>query len=129
MAEALGLPGGDPAMVRRCQDKHRTGQLLADAGVPQPSSILAGTVEQGVAAAAELGYPVVLKPRDPVASIGIVLVASEPELREQFALAGHSTAPGMELSVLVEENANGPEISVDCVVSTARCCRSASTSR
>jgi len=116
VAEALGLPGGNTAPVLRCQDKHRTRQLLAEAGVPQPSSILVETVEQGIAAAAELGYPVVLKPRDPVASMGVVLVASETELREQFALACDSTPSGTDISVLVEENADGPEISVDCVV-------------
>jgi predicted ATP-grasp superfamily ATP-dependent carboligase len=116
VAEALGLPGGDPAMVRRCQDKHLTRRVLAEAGVPQPYSILVETVEQGVAAAAGIGYPVVLKPRDPAASMGVVLVASETELREQFALASDSTVSGTGISVLVEENADGPEISVDCAV-------------
>jgi biotin carboxylase len=116
VAESLGLPGGDPAMVQRCQDKHQTRQLLAEAGIPQPYSILVETVEQGVVAAAGIGYPVVLKPRDPAASMGVVLVASETELREQFALASDSTVSGTGISVLVEENADGPEISVDCAV-------------
>ena len=40
VAEALGLPGGDPEMVLRCRDKHLTRQLLAEAGVPQPRSVL-----------------------------------------------------------------------------------------
>src|SRR3954454_19445259 len=113
VAEALGLPGGDTAAVLRCQDKHQTRRLLAEAGVPQPDSVLVQTVEQAVLAAAGLGYPVVLKPRDPVVSMGVVLVASERELREQFALATDSTVSGLDISVLVEENADGPEISVD----------------
>lgn len=116
VAEALGLSGADPAMVLRCQDKHLTRRLLAQAGIPQPGSILVETVEQAVDAAAGIGYPVVLKPRDPVASMGVVLVSSERDLREQFALAGDSTVSGLGISVLVEENADGPEISVDCAV-------------
>ena len=116
VAEALGLPGGDTATVLRCQDKHQTRRLLAEAGIPQPGSVLVSSVEQGVAAAAGIGYPVVLKPRDPAASMGVVLVSSERELREQFALASDSTASGLDISVLVEENADGPEISVDCAV-------------
>ncbi len=116
VAEALGLPGGDAAMVLRCQDKYETRRLLAEAGVPQPSSVLVDSVEHAIEAAAGLGYPVVLKPRDPVASMGVVLVSNERELREQFALASASTAAGLDISVLVEENADGPEISVDCAV-------------
>jgi hypothetical protein len=116
VSDALGLPGADADMVLRCQDKHRTRQLLHAAGVPQPESILVETVEQAVEAATEIGYPVVLKPRDPAASMGVVLVSSEAELREQFALAGDSTRSGTEVSVLVEEYADGPEISVDCAV-------------
>jgi len=115
VAEALGLPGGDITAVLHCQDKHQTRRLLAEAGVPQPDSVLVQTVEQAVLAAAGVGYPVVLKPRDPAASMGVVLVASERELREQFALATDSAA-GLDISVLVEENADGPEISVDCAV-------------
>src|SRR5262245_11588752 len=36
VAEALGLPGGDPGMVMRCRDKHLTREALTAAGVPQP---------------------------------------------------------------------------------------------
>jgi hypothetical protein len=113
VAEVLGLPGGDTVAVLRCQDKHATRRLLADAGIPQPGSVLVESVEQAVLAAAAIGYPVVLKPRDPAASMGVVLVASELQLREQFALA---TDSGPDISILVEENADGPEISVDCAV-------------
>ncbi|MFL6160852.1 MAG: acetyl-CoA carboxylase biotin carboxylase subunit family protein [Jatrophihabitantaceae bacterium] len=116
VSQALGLPGVDAGMVLRCQDKHRTRRLLAVAGVPQPTSILVDSVEQALEAAAEIGYPVVLKPREPAARMDVVLVASEAELTEQFALAGASAACGSEVSVLVEEYADGPEISVDCAV-------------
>jgi len=119
VAEALGLPGGDPEMVLRCRDKHLTRELLAEAGVPQPRSVLVETAEQAAQAAAEIGYPVVLKPRGVAASLGVVLVADEAELRAQFAFARDTTAPGAivgDAIVLVEEYADGPEISVDCAV-------------
>ncbi|MGI8665032.1 MAG: ATP-grasp domain-containing protein [Jatrophihabitans sp.] len=119
VAEALGLPGGNPEAVLRCRDKHLTRQLLAAAGVPQPRSVLVESVETAVRTAAELGYPVVLKPRGVAASLGVVLVADEAELREQFAFARDTTAPGAvrgDAIVLVEEYADGPEISVDCAV-------------
>ncbi|HJQ01057.1 MAG TPA: ATP-grasp domain-containing protein [Jatrophihabitans sp.] len=119
VAEALGLPGGNPEMVLSCRDKHRTRELLAVAGVPQPRSVLVETVEQAAETAAEIGYPVVLKPRGVAASLGVVLVADEAELRAQFAFARDTTAPGAivdDAIVLVEEYVEGPEISVDCAV-------------
>ncbi|MEO6703743.1 MAG: ATP-grasp domain-containing protein [Jatrophihabitantaceae bacterium] len=119
VAEALGLPGGDPQAVLRCRDKHLTRELMAAAGVPQPRSVLVETAEQAIAAATEIGYPVVLKPRGVAASLGVVLVADEAELLAQFAFARDTTAPGAVLGdaiVLVEEYADGPEISVDCAV-------------
>ncbi|MEO6504270.1 MAG: ATP-grasp domain-containing protein [Jatrophihabitantaceae bacterium] len=120
IAQALGLPGGDPEVVLACRDKHLTRQRLAAAGVAQPRSIVVDTLEQARQAAAEIGYPVVLKPRGIAASLGVVLARDENELREHFAFARETMAPGAlaydELAVLVEEYADGPEISVDSAV-------------
>ncbi len=119
VAEALGLPGGEPEVVLRCRDKRQTRERLAAAGVPQPRSIPVETVEQAGQAAAEIGYPVVLKPRGLAASLGVVLVQDRAELLAQFAFARDTTVPGAliyDVGVLVEEYADGPEISVDCAV-------------
>ena len=111
VAQSLGLPGGDPEMILRCRDKHLTRELAGVAGVPQPRSVLVGTADEAAAAAAEIGYPVVLKPRGVAASLGVVLARTEAELREHFAFARDTTAPGAivgEQLVLVEEYADGP---------------------
>src|SRR5262249_10553574 len=71
IAQALGLPGGNPDAVLRCRDKHRTRQALAAAGVAQPKSALVGTVAQALEIAAEFGYPVILKPRALAGSLGV----------------------------------------------------------
>ncbi|HEX2904779.1 MAG TPA: ATP-grasp domain-containing protein [Jatrophihabitans sp.] len=119
VAQSLGLPGGDPEMVLRCRDKHLTRELAEAAGVPQPRSVLVGSADEAAQVAAGIGYPVVLKPRGVAASLGVVLVRTEQELRDRFAFARDTTAPGAitgEQIVLVEEYADGPEISVDCAV-------------
>jgi biotin carboxylase len=119
VAQALGLPGGDPEVVLRCRDKHLTREAMAAAGVPQPGSVLVASVDEAVAVAGDLGYPVVLKPRGVAASLGVVLVGNEAELRERFGFARDTTAPGAVLGesiVLVEEYVDGPEISVDSAV-------------
>jgi predicted ATP-grasp superfamily ATP-dependent carboligase len=119
VAAALGLPGGNPAAVGRCRDKHLTREALAAAGVAQPCSVLVGSAEEALGAAARVGYPVVLKPRALAASLGVVKVDSPAELAQSFPFANEATAPGApsyERAVLVEEFADGSEISVDCAV-------------
>jgi biotin carboxylase len=123
LAAALRLPGGDPEVVQRCRDKHLTREVFAAAAVPQPKSALVETVDEALAAADRIGYPVVLKPRALAASLGVVLVQNPDELAERFAFTHDTTAPGAPhhaASVLVEEYADGPEISIDSVVYQGR---------
>ncbi len=120
VAEALGLPGGDPQMILRCRDKHLTRSALDAYGVAQPQSVLVESLHQALAAADAIGYPVVLKPRALAASLGVVKVHTPAELSARFAFARDTTvpeAPHYDASVLVEEYADGPEISIDCAVS------------
>ena len=119
IAEALGLPGGDVAMVNRCRDKHLTRTALAEHGVPQPKSILVDTVDEALAVAGDLGYPVILKPRALAASLGVVKVNSPEELATNWDFAHDTTvpeAPHYDVKVLVEEFADGYEISIDAAV-------------
>jgi biotin carboxylase len=118
IATALGLPGMTEQTAMACRDKHLTRQALAGAGVPQPRSVLVDDLAAGLAAAAEIGYPVVLKPRAMAASLGVVRVDGPAELRALFGFARDTTLPGAWRyhQVLVEEYLTGPEISVDSAV-------------
>src|SRR5262249_24067336 len=118
VAAALGLPGGDPDMVMRCRDKHQTRTALAAAGVPQPRSVMVSSVDDALAAAAMIGYPVGLKPRAMAASLGVVRVDTPEELAARFTFARDTHVPGAWHYdvVLVEEYATGPEISFDAAV-------------
>lgn len=60
---AWGIPTINPAAVAEaCGDKVSTGNALAAAGVPQPRTKVAFTVESALEAVEALGYPVVMKP-------------------------------------------------------------------
>jgi biotin carboxylase len=98
---------------------------LAAAGLPQPKSIPAGTVEEAVAAADQVGYPAILKPRGLGASLGVIRVNDERELRERFGFTFDTRSPEPEdvldeRRVLVEQYLFGEEISVDAVISSGR---------
>lgn len=121
IAEALGLPGGDPAVVWRLRDKAQTRAALAGAGVAQPRSRAVRTLGEALAAAAGIGYPVILKPRGLGASLGVVRVDDPDQLARMFAFTRDTKAPdpvryASDHPVLVEECVLGEEISVDAMV-------------
>lgn len=122
VAQALGLPGGDPEAVLRCRDKHLSRLALAAEGVPQPASALVRTVEEALAFAEGVGYPAILKPRGLAASAGVVRVDDAAQLASQFPFTKETVLPEAPLfdSILVEEFATGPEISVDSAVQGGR---------
>jgi len=120
LAEALGVPGLSVAGARNCRDKRRSREALSAAGLPQPGFAFVTTLEDASRAAENLGYPVVLKPRGMGASIGVVKVAAPDELAAAFAVterARRAGPPDFEDGILVEELVEGPEISVDAVLS------------
>lgn len=119
LAADLGLPGGDPQAAMRTRDKHLTREALDRAGVPQARSVLVGSLDEALAAADSIGYPVVVKPRAMAASLGAVLADSAEQLTAQFTFARDTTIPGAwsyDQNVLIEEFLTGPEISVDSAV-------------
>ncbi|MEU8415599.1 ATP-grasp domain-containing protein [Amycolatopsis japonica] len=125
VAEALGLRCGDPAMIWRLRDKAQTRAALAEAGVPQPRSVKVSTLAQALAAAEEVGYPAILKPRGLGASLGVVRVEDPERLREMFAFTRDTKAPdpvvyASDHPVLVEQCVTGEEVSVDSVVADGK---------
>lgn len=89
------------------QDKELTKLLLRRVGVPVPLGRVAHSPEDACRAAEELGYPVVVKPRDANHGRGISFgLARADQVRDSFALAARensSTAAG----VIVEQFAPG----------------------
>lgn len=115
VAEALGLPGPGSAAVDRARDKATTRQVLSARGLNQPISTTARTLAECAAAAEEIKYPIILKPRNMGASMGVVRVDSSIDLPEAFDTAQNQTYHGIETldEIVVEEYLEGPEVAVD----------------
>jgi len=125
VAQALGLRCGDPALIWRVRDKGQTRAAMAAAGVAQPRSVPVRTLDQALAAAAQVGYPAILKPRGYGASVGVVRVEDAGDLRERFGYTSGTTLPDpvvfdSDFPVLVEECVTGEEISIDSVIVDGR---------
>jgi carnosine synthase len=139
LCETLGLPGFSPQSVDNARDKHSTRACLATAGLPTPRNFLIKSREQLSDAAAKVGFPAVLKPVSGAASLGVKKVVSETDLRECYteivtemsslvvssgALIkadgsgnGVSAANMIDLTLLLEQYLDGPEVDVDVVMS------------
>jgi biotin carboxylase len=119
VADRLGLPGLTAEGAQGCRNKARTRQALTVAGLPQPRFALAATADEAAAAAADIGYPVVVKPRGMAASIGVALVDDPACIADAFDQADRSSRSGpadYHGGALVEELVDGPEISIDGAV-------------
>lgn len=117
VATALRLPGANAEAIRNCRDKAVQRRTLAAAGVPVPAFRAAETVEEAVAAAVDLGVPVVLKPVSGSGSIGVRLCSTAEEVAAHAAglLAQAVNERGIPVPgrLLVEELAVGPEYSAE----------------
>jgi biotin carboxylase len=119
IADRLGLPGLTASGAEHCRNKPASRQALTAAGLPQPRFALAYTEAEASAAAAGIGYPVVVKPRGMAASVGVVRADGPADLPAAFAVAERASRSGAvayEGGVLIEELIDGPEISVDGAV-------------
>lgn len=134
VAETLGLPGNSYDAALTMRNKHLTSQALSRAGVRSPKTALVHTVDQAVAVAPSIGYPLVAKPRSGGASQGVVKVTGPAELEPAIALIsglydtqafehnGHRLAnmcysvylPGTT-GVILQEFVSGPEVAVDFI--------------
>lgn len=116
-AERLGLPGAAPAAVKRARLKHQMRDALDRAGLPNPAYRLTRTWEGARTSAAELGYPLVLKPVDLCASMFVWLVNDESELRQAFdaldAFPVNARNQPRSRQVLLEAYLEGEEVSVE----------------
>jgi biotin carboxylase len=101
LARHLGLHGIDPAIAHLCRYKNRTRERLRASGIPQPMLREAGTHEQAIAAAEEIGFPIALKATDNSGSRGFSRIDSRQDLTPAaFQRARENGTTGI---VIVEE--------------------------
>ncbi|MCF3120537.1 ATP-grasp domain-containing protein [Streptomyces arenae] len=119
LADELGLPTPAPDAVRLCKDKAGLRAHLDAAGLGPVRHAIVHDEQEALAAAEDIGYPVVLKPRDLGGSIGVVRADDKDELRAGYAMAAGTRARysylGGPSGLLIEEYLDGPEYGVDCL--------------
>jgi carbamoyl-phosphate synthase large subunit len=98
------LIGATPETIRRAEDRRLFKETMQDAGLEVPRSAFAHSVGDAVTVAAELGYPVVVRPSYVLGGGGSGVVANEEQLRSVASEGLRLSAIG---EVSVEESISG----------------------
>ncbi|GAA4482259.1 carbamoyl-phosphate synthase large subunit [Microbacterium panaciterrae] len=98
------LIGAKVEAIRKGEDRQIFKQLVLDAGADVADSRIAHTMDECLAAAAELGYPLVVRPSFTMGGLGSGFAYDETDLR-RIAGAGLHDSPTSE--VLLEESILG----------------------
>jgi len=87
--EQLGVPilGTSVESIDRAEDRRRFDELCRELGVPAPKGGTATSVGDAVEIAAEIGYPVLVRPSYVLGGRAMEIVYDEASLREYFARA------------------------------------------
>jgi len=91
--ERTGIPGTSSQVVERCRDKFLMKQFLRARGVPCAANAAVSSVDEAVAFVKEVGYPVILKPRDGAGAHGTWKVSSDAELAHALEEEGLDRQP------------------------------------
>ena len=111
-ARGVKIIGTDCDAIDRAENRDLFEKLLEELGVPQPKGRAVTSMEEGVQAAAEIGYPVLVRPSFVQGGRAMQIVAKESDLRAYLKTAEPIDE---ERPVLVDHYIRGKEVEVDAV--------------
>jgi hypothetical protein len=88
--------GNTPEAVDTARNKHAARACMEAAGLPTPLNYLIKSDDQLSAAAAHVGFPAVIKPISGAASIGVIRVNDEEQLKVSYARCCSSATSSCE---------------------------------
>ena len=83
--ERTGIPGTPSAVIERCRDKIAMKAFLMEQGFPCARQFAVSSPEEARKAAADLGLPVILKPRDGAGAAGTYKITDADSLEQAIA--------------------------------------------
>ena len=105
----LGTDLGD---IDAAEDRELFNELLNRLGIPQPKGTTVFTADEAAKAAAELGYPVLVRPSYVLGGQGMEIAYDEKHIREYMSIINMNV---QEHPILVDKYLLGREIEVDAI--------------
>ena len=111
-ARGVKIIGTGVEAIRNAEDRGLFEHILRELDIPQPQAEAVTTVEDGVAAAARIGYPVLVRPSYVLGGRAMQIVSNEEMLRHYMrtAVEINENSP-----VLVDKYITGKELEIDAV--------------
>ena len=104
--------GTDCEAIDRAENRDAFEKLLKDLNIPQPAGRAVTKIEDGVAAAKAVGYPVLVRPSFVLGGRAMQIVANENQLRHYLKTAVEIDE---DKPVLVDKYISGKEVEVDAI--------------
>lgn len=112
LERGANIIGTDCEAIDRAENRDAFEKLLLELGIPQPKGCAVLTIEDGVKAASDIGFPVLVRPSFVLGGRAMEIVADEEMLRQYLARA---FAVDPEKPVLVDKYISGKEVEVDAI--------------
>ena len=104
--------GTDCAAIDKAEDRNAFENLLNELNIPRAKGRAVTKIEDGIAAAAEIGYPVLVRPSFVLGGRAMQIVANENQLRHYLRTAVEIDE---DKPVLVDKYLEGREVEIDAI--------------
>ena len=112
MNRGVEIIGTDCEAIDKAENRDMFEKLLKELGIPQPEGKAVTKIEDGVAAAAKIGYPVLVRPSFVLGGRAMQIVANEEQLRHYLKTAVEIDE---DKPVLVDKYIIGKEVEIDAI--------------
>ena len=104
--------GTDCAAIEKAENRDAFEKLLLQLNIPQPPGKAVTRIEDGITAAKEIGYPVLVRPSFVLGGRAMQIVSNESQLRHYLHTAVEIDA---DKPVLVDKYIRGKEVEIDAI--------------
>lgn len=112
MKRGVKLIGTDCEAIERAENRDSFEKVLQSLNIPQPKGKAVTNIQDGVNAAAEIGYPVLVRPSFVLGGRAMQIVANEEQLRHYLKTAVEIDE---DKPVLVDKYICGKEVEIDAI--------------
>ena len=112
MDRGVKIIGTDNEAIEKAENRDSFEKVLLDLNIPQPKGRAVTRIEDGLAAAAEIGYPVLVRPSFVLGGRAMQIVANEEQLKQYLKTA---VEIDVDKPVLVDKYIAGKEVEVDAI--------------
>lgn len=105
----LGTTADD---IDAAEDRERFDELLAKCNIPRPAGLTIMNTEEALAAAKQLGYPVLMRPSYVLGGQNMIIAHSDKDIVEYMAII---MSHMIENPVLIDKYMMGTEVEVDAI--------------